>query len=48
VADVLLGAAVVGGTVTVILLLTGGHGKEAQGRETAGIRATPRGLGVAF
>ena len=48
VADVLLGAAVVGGTVTVILLLTGGHGKESQGRETAGFRATPKGIAVAF
>jgi hypothetical protein len=48
VADVLLGAAVVGGTVTVILLLTGRNGKESHGRETAGIRATPRSFGVAF
>ena len=48
VADVLLGAAVVGGTVTVILILTGGNEKESHGQKSAGIRATPRGFGVAF
>jgi tetratricopeptide (TPR) repeat protein len=47
VADVLLGAAIVTGTVTVILLLTGGS-KEQKGREAASLLGTPRSVGLTF
>jgi hypothetical protein len=47
VADVLLGAAIVTGTVTVVLLLTGGK-KEQKGRETVSLFGSPRSVGVTF
>jgi tetratricopeptide (TPR) repeat protein len=47
VADVLIGAAIVTGTVTVVLLLTGGK-KEQKGRETVSLFGSPRSVGVTF
>lgn len=48
VADILLGTAVVTGTVTVVLLLTGGHEKESKGSASVRLHATARGVGLTF